>query len=470
MNIDSKNIAERIAAIVEGRKARAAELRNCEAEMRKVQSNLRRLSGKLSDTKAEIEHIGVADSRSEAARNLCADAIQSAGEIIEAAVKQEQSVRSRLPHFTRDKFCVAEAGGTQAGKSTVLQNIVGMDGEDPRCPIVSGGTGESTTAARCRVVNIAADERPHALIRFFDESEFMEKVVTPYVSGLRGKGVPLPIFETLSDFDAFDPDAFERDNVKAIVQATANSNSVEGWKGRFFALRKKWDEYKDLIGCGSLDVPLDKAVEYVVYPTAKPQFYNFPWKCNAVKEAVLFCRYPNPVVANSEYVDLPGSGEIAPDVEKRYAEGFDLSTDIALLVSKYDGGVWDSDSARMADILGDVVPIGQKDNFVLYFQNDFKKVKGLTEKLRRALIVNKGARTPVYAVVGRGADTKVYCLEPGIEIPPEEATSVEVSEIGTDGRVVVFGDGNACAPHLCPCRCETSSAGCRPRRNRQGEV
>ena len=50
MNIDSKNIAERIASIVEGRKARAAELRNCESQMRKIQSNLRRLSGKLSDT------------------------------------------------------------------------------------------------------------------------------------------------------------------------------------------------------------------------------------------------------------------------------------------------------------------------------------------------------------------------------------------------------------------------------------
>lgn len=442
MTIDSKNVAERIAAIVEGRKARAAELRNCESQMRKVQSNLRRLSGKLSETKAEIERIGVTDSRSEAARNLCADAIQSVGRIIEDAVEQEQSVRSRLPHFTREKFCVAEAGGTQAGKSTVLQKIVGMDGSDPKCPVVGGGAGMSTTAARCRIVNIEADDRPHAIIRFFDQDEFVEKIVAPYANELRSRGVPLPIIATLGDFEAFDPDAFLRESGQSVDALLANSQMAQQWLDRFLTLRRRWSDYSNLIGSGSVDVPLDKAVEYVVYPSAKPCYNHLPYKCNAVKEAVFFCRYPNPVVANSEYMDLPGAGEIAPDVEKRYAEGFDLSTDMVLFVGPYNASPYQEKDAKMVDILGVVVPCGQLDNFMLYFQNDFHQVDGLAAKLRRALVINKGARAPVYAVVGRGADAKVYRLDAGLENPPENPESAIVGEIGTDGRVVVFGEGN----------------------------
>lgn len=442
MNIDSKNIAERIASIVEGRKARAAELRNCESQMRKIQSNLRRLSGKLSDTKAEIARIGANDSRSEAARKLCVDAIQSVGEIINDAVEQEKTVRDRLPHFTRDKFCVAEAGGTQAGKSTVLQKIVGMDGTDPKCPIVGGGSGMSTTAARCRIVNIEADERPHAIIYFFDRDEFVQKVVAPYANELRARGVPLPMIATLDDFESFDPDAFSRENGQSVDAMLANSQTAQQWLDRFLSLRRRWSDYSDLIGSGSADVLLDKAVEYIVYPSAKPCYKHLPYKCNAVKEAVLFCQYPNPVVANSEYMDLPGAGEIAPDVEKRYAEGFDLSTDMVLFVGPYNTTPYGDKAARMVDILGGVVPGGQLDNYMLYFQNDFHQVDGLEAKLCRALVINKGAHAPIYAVIGRGADAKIYRLEAGLENPPKDFESIIVSEIGTDGRVVVFGEGN----------------------------
>lgn len=442
MTIDSKNIAERIDAIVEGRTVRAAELRGCESQMRKIQANLSRISGKLLETKAEIERIGAADSRSEAARRLCADKIQSASEIMKSAMEQEQAVRSRLPHFSRKKFCVAEAGGTQAGKSTVLQKIVGMDDSDPKCPIVGGGAGMSTTAARCRIVNIEADERPHAIIRFFDQDEFMEKIVAPYANELRARGIPLPIFATLYDFEAFDPEAFLYENGKSVDAMLSNSQMAQQWLDRFLALRRRWSDYSDLIGSGEDDVSLDKAVEYVVYPSAKPCYNHLPYKCNAVKEAVLFCRYPNPIVANSEYMDLPGAGEIAPDVEKRYAEGFDLSTDMVLFVGPYNASPYQAKDAKMVDILGSVVPSGQLDNFMLYFQNDFHQVDGLAAKLRRALVINKGAREPVYAVVGRGADTKVYRLEAGLENPPDDAASAMVHEIGSEGRVVVFGEGN----------------------------
>lgn len=442
MPIDLKNVATRISEIVKSRKDRVADLSKYESKMRKVQSNLRLLKEKLAVTKDELERNNFTDPRSNNARCLCADAIQSIDNIIEDAAKQEQEVKRRLPHFTRDKFCVAEAGSTQSGKSTVLRNIVGLDGSDPQCPVVSGGDGMSTTATRCRIVNIDAGERPHAIIHFFDHEEFVKKVVAPYANELRAKGVPLPIIATIEDFELFDPDVFLDENGKSVDTLLANSQMAQQWLDRFLSLRRKWNDYNELIGSDSLDIPLDKAVEYVVYPSSKRCYRHLPYKCNAVKEAVLFCCYPNPVVGNSEYIDLPGAGEIAPDVEKRYAEGFDLSTDTVLFVGPYNTTPYQDKDAKMVDVLGGVVPGGQLDNFMLYFQNDFHLVEGLAPKLLRALVINKGTRTPVYAIVGRGAEVKIYRFEAGLQNPPEDVESAIVSEIGPEGRVVIFGEGN----------------------------
>lgn len=435
--------AQTINGIIEARKNRAADLRKQGATIRSVLSGFMKFKSKIESTKDDLSQEQNPEPRIVKAISVCSEAISSIDAIIKNATEVEREISVTLPHFTRDLFCVAEAGGTQAGKSTVLQKIVGMDEDtDPNCPIVGGGDGKSTTAARCSVINIEKNERQHAQIRFFEPDEFMANVVTPYASALRDRGIPLPRLETLADFEAFDVQSFLRDATNVIQANTANSTEAQQWKERFFKLREKYKDYNELLGYGTIDIPLDEAVQYIVYPTAKQRFWNLPYKCVAVKEATLYCNYPNAVVSRSEYIDLPGAGEIAPDVEKRYIEGFNLSTDLVLFVGAYNGKPYTNEQAKMVDNLGKIVPGGQLDNYMIYFQNDFHEVDGLAPKLLRATDINRGAPTPVYAIDGRGANKKIYRIEPGTETPTVDVSALEVNEIGNEGRVVVFGEGN----------------------------
>lgn len=443
MELDNSATTKKIEEIILQRKARAAALREYEKSLRTEQSSLRRIWQRIDAAKRDFAKDASRDPRIADAISFCADACRSIDSITESAEKAARFAHERLPHFERKEFRVATAGGTQAGKSTTLQKIVGMDEEkDPTCPIVGGGSGESTTAARCRVVNVEEGERPHAVVRFFEPDEFVKKILSSYVARLREEGVPLPEIETIEDFEAFDPDAFDKENDALLRECFANKETPPQWYARFMSMRRKLDDYRNLIGSGEIEVPLDKAIEYAVYPSAKVALNHLPHKCVAVREVILYCRYPNPVVSRCEYVDLPGLGEIAPDVEKRYDESFDLTTDVVLFVGAYDTRPWQNEGAKMVDKLGKIVPGGQLDNFMLHFQNDFGVVPGLANKLRRAAVLNKGARTPVYAVIGRNPHIEVYRLPAGMDTPPENPSELLVPEPGKTGRIVVFGEGN----------------------------
>lgn len=445
MNIDTQTIAAQISAIIEGRKSRAQALRDAQASMSGTRTALLRLSQQIESAQADLtDQDAASNSRVEDAKRFCKEAIAAIGRIRANAQTAYDDCKVKLDHFERAMFCVGFAGGTQAGKTTTLQKIVGMDEKnDPTCPIIGGGQGESTTATRCRVVNIEADQRPHAKVFFFTPDEFIKNSVHPYVRALASADLHLPYFASLEDFEAFDADAFETERRDEIEEKLGNRQSVRQYLARFLTLRKRLDDYRRLLeGESELDIPLEKAHEYLVYPSAKSAFRGLPYKCNAVREVVLFCHYPNPVVAQSEYIDLPGAGEIAPDVQKRYAEGFTLASDAILFVSAFDQKPYQEQDVEMVDTLCDVVPPGQLDNFMIYFQNDFHQVDGLDVKLRRAARINKGTKYPVFAIVGRTPDLAVFRLDPGADDAPSDPNACRVAEIGPAGRVVIFGEGN----------------------------
>lgn len=437
--VETNSTAQTINDLIDARKDRAKALSEQEKSMRTTRAGLLRFKSLLASTREELTGEQNPEPRIVEAIGVCADAIKRIDDIVCDAEKAESEIHANLPHFTRNLFCVAEAGGTQSGKSTTLQKIVGMDENDPNCPIIGGGDGASTTAARCIVVNIGENERPGAQIQFFKPDEFMKDVVTPYAAALRDKGITsLPRLDTLADFEAFDVEKFELE-----ARGAAISPEVQQWVARFANMRKKYEDYKSLLGLEHSDpIPLNEAVQYIVYPTAKQQFMKLPYKCIAVKEATLYCQFPNAVVSKSAYIDLPGAGENAPDVEKRYTEGFNLSTDLVLFVGRYDVKPYTNDQVKMVDNLYKIVPVGQLDNFMIYFQNDFGAVKGLAQKLKRAADINSGAPTPVYAIDGHGSDMKIYRIEAGTEIPSQDTSALEVEKIGAEGRVVIFGKGN----------------------------
>lgn len=447
--INQDEVKETVAGIVAARKISLNQLFAAEGVIRKNACCIRNLKAQLLKLKAGVADLVDADVCIRNVYDTCSEYIKLADELSKESEKCGRKLDLAKEHFQRDAFCVAMAGGSQAGKSTTLQKAVGMDEElDPTCPIVGGGTGNSTTATRCRIVNIGTNERSHAHVEFFKQADFFSSVVNPYCRELQRMGLPLPNMDSYDDFWSFDIRKFEAENVD-VLSALGNGELKDSVKAqkyytRFCLLRNKIHEYGDLLGNAAENVEIENAYKYLVYPSARPAYNNMPSKCYAVREVTIYCRYPNPVVESIEFFDLPGSGEVAPDVEKRYAEGFNLKTDTVVYVSRFDGRIYGNADISMVDILGQVVPLGQLDNYMIHFQNDFHQVSGDVNKLIRAADINKGSKKDAYVVVGRKPSIKIYRVPAKTDTAEiqSDISRYEVSDIGSEGIVIVFGEGN----------------------------
>lgn len=442
MKLNQDKIKDVISGILQARKALKEKieetqnrLRACAGRAQKVRTLLKNFQEGLSEHAAKEHQVAEVIAG-------CTGFISAVGKIGDKCAEERSRLHNVLTHFERDSFCVASAGGSQAGKSTTLQKIVGFDDSDPYCPVVGGGTGNSTTATRCRIVNIGSRGESHAQIEFYSKEEFFARIVLPYFDALKTE-LPLPPMSTIDDFVDFNGVAFEQQCANEL-KVLDGREQLKKYYVRFCALRQAYDDYSEMLDEPARNVPLDKAYEYLVYPSAKPQYNSLKALCYAVKEVTLFCQYPNPVVERIEFFDLPGAGEVAPDVEKRYADGFDLKTDTVVYVSRYDGRIFGNADVAMVDVLGKVVPPGQLENFMIYFQNDFGQVPEDMNKLVRVAEINKGSRKDAYAILGKTPDIKVYRVPAGIASTAlgSNVQKYEVSDIGEDGFVVIFGRGN----------------------------
>lgn len=442
MKLNQDKIKDVISGILQARKALKEKieeaqnrLRACAGRAQKVRVLLKNFQEGLSEHAAKEPQVAEVVAG-------CTGFISAVGKIADKCTVERSRLHNVLTHFERDSFCVASAGGSQAGKSTTLQKIVGFDGSDPHCPVVGGGTGNSTTATRCRIVNIGSQGESHAEIEFYSKEEFFARIVLPYYDALK-TALPLPAMSTIDDFIDFECMDFEQRHSEAL-KILGGQEQLKKIYVRFCALRKAYDEYCEMLDEPMRNVSLNNAYEYLVYPSAKPQYNCLRALCYAVKEVTLFCQYPNPVVDQIEFFDLPGAGEVAPDVEKRYVEGFDLKTDIVVYVGRYDGRIFGNEDVAMVDGLSKVVPLGQLENFMIYFQNDFGQVPGDMNKLVRVAEINKGSRRDAYAILGKTPDIRVYKIPAGIASTElgDDIQQYVVSDIGEDGFVVVFGKGN----------------------------
>lgn len=442
MKLDQDQIKGVVSNVLQGRKALRVKLDDAQDRLRLSLDQARKVRGHIKSFQDGMESLLAQDP-------LIADMaagfvgfMDAVDEVAAKCAKGQVRLRCTQEHFNRDSFCVASAGGSQAGKSTTLQKIVGFDETDPKCPVVGGGTGNSTTATRCRIVNIGSEGESYARVEFYGAEEFFTRIVSPYVESLKA-GLPLPTMTTIEDFLDFKKENFESRHPESLTLLDGREQ-LKKYYVRFCALRQAYGEYRDLLDEPSRNVPLEKAYEYLVYPSAKPQYNSLKALCHAVKEVTLFCRYPNPVVDQIEFFDLPGAGEVAPDVERRYAEGFDLKTDTVVYVGRYDGRIFGNSDVAMVDVLGKVVPSGQLENFMVYFQNDFGQIPGDVNKLVRVAEINKGSRKDAYAIVGKAPDIKIFKIPAGIASTDigQDVERYEVSELGSEGFVVIFGKGN----------------------------
>jgi hypothetical protein len=324
-------IAARLDDILATRKARAKELGRSEAEWIGLRET-------LLDLTAALDELSRHPKGPEGAAELASRIGDLQGEI-------HRDVGGRLGRvarrFSRGTLNIGVGGRARVGKSTLLQNLSGLD-EDQ----IPTGEADAVTAVRSRIFH--STTRQHAEIEFHTWESFREALVAPYFQQL-GLGSPP---NTLEGFKRYKmPDA----------PGSTEYEDAELRRAKWDRLRQmQWSlpSYADLLTGGRRTFDLEGLRKYVAYPTEeeakREQDEGVPAdRCYlAVKDAAIYCRFPEADVFKVGIIDLPGTGEIVAANENRHLAELEDEVDFVLQVSRPARySIWEIQDAKTLELI-----------------------------------------------------------------------------------------------------------------------
>ena len=302
----------------------------------------------MNDLKARIkECIQKVSSSSFENKGIYKSKLISAEESIDQILNDSAPLINR---FNRDTINLGVAGATQAGKSTLLEAISGV-----QLPRAKGKhAGDSTTAAKSVIIN-SSEKR--AIVYFRNKQQFIELVKAYLPEQYKNDVSDIADFENLNLDRIYEnsSDSTERYEISKLQEA---QKSLPYLKEHIKDNHQKEIDLADL-------------ADYVTYFQGKDDNIHF-WP--VVKVVKIYC--PFTALGNNQIkltlVDLPGMGE-CPRVDIDMVNGLNNEVDTVLLLFKTNAVQPDRDFKTFDAIKGAQKFVKDKTKFLSFFIN---KVEG----------------------------------------------------------------------------------------------
>lgn len=359
-----------------------------DANTSEINDQLASLRGLLVD----LDNLRSLEKDSDALASI-AEAKRSLEFFIEHLTKRIASLNELKAEFTRNTLNIGVSGEARVGKSTTLQRITGLS--DVQIPT---GKGLPVTAVRSEIYN---DSNERAEIVFRDAHSFVHEYLQPLLDSINERlDKPIRIV-SLSDLR----DVNFPDNLGDNVSTTA-ANSLKKLK----EAQRGYSTYADLLHGLKKTVDLADLRKYVAYPTDEEEIREEKEGIPAnraylaVKEAMIFCRFPGLDGARIGLVDLPGLGEIGKDVEELHLKGLEEKIDQIFLIMKPDitKGFVGNVTAQNIDLLRIIQPgVRMRSDLISFGINVFPGTESTSETLQHDIErnINAAQKTDKYEIL-----------------------------------------------------------------------
>lgn len=368
-NMDTR---ERIAKILEHRRARLPAVQAAIGHWEEVNQGIRQLSAAVEELQA---HPRTSDEIRSSLQSFDATALHTR---VTEAIRQLHLLAGR---FSRDTINIGVSGRARVGKSTLLQKLSGLT--DQQIPT---GSGLPVTAVRSRIVHSSANA--HARLTLHSFESFRDEVIAPYHAELGIAQLP----QSISDFRSFSYPRSERELASELQERHSSITVLRRLREMQQSL---WSYEKDLSG-GERTIGLDELRPYVAYPRreeAGSSDCSRPYL--AVRDVRIECRFPHTQVEHLGIIDLPGLGEVAANAEEHHLNGLKNDVDAVVMVKRPVEGMayWTREDANAVNLLDRARGyVSQRRDFVALLINhgseDAPRVDALRDDILRQ--VNDG--------------------------------------------------------------------------------
>ena len=221
--------------------------------------------------------------------------------------------------FSRDKLHISFVGKAGQGKSLVLQKISGLGGD-----IIPASDGTDCTGARSIITNKKGTTG--ADIHFYTEDELVEVVNNYIVEILHDEGNKYTIRHA-SDIKGIPIQEIRDKTDYTMVKENSLIKTLEE-----FVLY--YDEYQRYIG-SKIEVTPSEIEEYVARYNNNDKQIRYH-KYLAVREANVFCEFPNSDAGDIVLVDTIGLGALMVGSEKNMYETIERKSDAIVFMFRPD--------------------------------------------------------------------------------------------------------------------------------------
>lgn len=356
------DVQERIAAILEKRRARLPEVQNLIQQWERIDQELVALTSAVGDlcshprTPAEVRQIMETVSTDRARTGI---------------VQAVELLRLLEARFSRGTINIGVSGRARVGKSTLLQSVSGLNDEQ-----IPTGSGLPVTAVRSRIFHSSAYARAKLALHTF--ATFRKEVLEPYHNELGLAGIPA----TIAEFRNYSYPRSENELAHAYRDKHSNVAILRRLREMQQAL---WSYENDLSG-GERIIELSQLRQYVAYPTNEEiESAQCARHYLAVRDVHIECAFPYAQVEHVGIVDLPGLGEVASNAEQHHLAGLQNDVDVVLLVKRPVEGMayWGREDVNTTNLLDNARGfISQRRDFVFILINRGPGDRQLAESMR----------------------------------------------------------------------------------------
>ncbi|MEW6709006.1 MAG: hypothetical protein AB1403_04220 [Candidatus Riflebacteria bacterium] len=313
--------AEKIAAIIDQRKPIAEKIQQAEKNLQKLFNNLASFQDILSVLSNKVDE----------------EFSQELGKIFslisdtQAKIKGQDGIFNILMRrFTRETINIGVVGRARQGKSRLLQSMSGLSNNE-----IPDGKSGHCTGTRSRLIHSGGAVK--ATIFFHNEQTLLHEIIAPYFQVLKLGNFPISLKSFINN---------------PLPQMEAEDNAENNTK--YDHLKKYHENYskfeKFLNNHEPLSVDQTRVREFVAQDdeSGKIQYFNYL----AVKEAVIYCPFPNEDVGKVSLIDMPGLGDTGHGDEERLISALGQETDFVLFVKMpvSTGDYWADVDVKLYDV------------------------------------------------------------------------------------------------------------------------
>jgi hypothetical protein len=305
----------KIIAILQKRKENLPKLEAESVKIAKLRGDFRKLRSLLVE-------LGSKDKKG--ALGGLSQAIALLDEGLNSLSERDRQIEHIARRFERPTINIGVSGQARVGKSTLLQKIAGL-GDDE----IPTGSGGPVTATRSQIFNQAEGQSPLAIIKYYDERDFIQKYVAALLELV--KDIPGWTIDSLDAFKDFDLEKKKKEDQEKL-KALPNYEKAVFNLDRLQEAKDSLPYYQSLLKGETKPIPnWNDLREYVSYPgdSHKKPFQRLYL---AVEDIQIHCPFRHLPGVNIGLVDLPGLGEASKNVDQIQVNGLENEVDFVLLM------------------------------------------------------------------------------------------------------------------------------------------